>query len=74
MQTGRGFMSGQEKRQALIAQLLIAHAGAAALFILRVQQHGKQVTTILGPLSALGDDAVYDLIDACTGPVQFTHG
>ncbi len=56
---GGGFMTGEEKREGFIAELLRGHAGA--VFVLRVDEEGEEVAGVVFGIAALLDDAVDDL-------------
>src|SRR5579859_2895560 len=57
----RGLMSGQEKRDGFVAKLFVGHA--RAVFILRGQQHGKQVARIAARGAFLRDHSVEHLFN-----------
>jgi len=54
---GGGFVSGEEQREGLVADLLVAHTGATVL-VLSEKEHRKKVAFVLLTGAAFGDDAV----------------
>ena len=56
---GGGFMTGEEKCEGFIAELLRGHAGA--VFVLRVDEEGEEIAGVVVGFAALLDDAVDDL-------------
>ena len=51
----RGLMARHEQGHDLVAELGVAHA-PAAFFVLSMQEHRQQVTTVLAALAAFDDD------------------
>ncbi len=62
---GGGFVSGEEKGEGFVAELLGGHAGA--VFILRVNQKGEKVAGVVVGIATLLDDAVDDLREIADG-------
>src|SRR3954451_3805683 len=61
-------MASEKQRHNLIAQLAVVHL--TAIFILRLQQHGKQIALIATRIATLTDDAIHNFVDFLREPVE----
>jgi hypothetical protein len=57
-------VAGEEDGHGLVAQLLVGHPAAVALLVLRLEEHGEEVTAVFAARTSLLDDAVDDAVEA----------
>ena len=71
---GGRLVAGEEDGHRLVAQLLVGHARAVALVVLRVEEHGEEVAAVFAGRAPLLDDAVDDGVEPRARPLEAAVG